>query len=171
MNILRKKIYLAGPDVFFPNSSKILEEKKQLCNKYGFIALSPLDNEVDLSQFTKSEAASLIASKNKELIEVCDIVIANLNGFRGFEPDSGTCFEVGYATALKKEIYVYLSSYDVPMRERYPLYYELKDTVFDKDMEGNTLEDFDMPINLMFSSSKILETFEDCLKDLTNIYS
>ena len=33
---------------------------------------------------------------------------ANLNTFRGKEPDSGTCFEIGYAYALGKKIYGYL---------------------------------------------------------------
>ena len=38
-------------------------------------------------------------------IEISDYVVANVNCFRGGEPDSGTCFEIGYAHALGKKIY------------------------------------------------------------------
>lgn len=165
MNILGEKIYLAGPDVFYPDAIDILAKKKELCKDYGFIPISPLDNEVDISKMSKSEAAGFIALANKNKIRDCDIIIANLNSFRGFEPDSGTCFEVGYGMALNKRIYIYLDSHIFPMRKRYPLYYGFKSHL-EKDMEGNVIEDFNMPVNLMFSESKIFETFEDCLIDL-----
>lgn len=45
-----KKIYIAGFDVFEPNSIEIGKKYVELCKKYGFIGLYPLDNVVDFNQ-------------------------------------------------------------------------------------------------------------------------
>ena len=45
-------------------------------------------------------------------------MLANLEPFRGSEPDSGTAFEVGYALALGKPVYAYLSDAGASRRER-----------------------------------------------------
>lgn len=166
----KKKIYIAGPDVFFPNSMEILEQKKQLCKSYGFLGLSPLDNEIDLKKYPKEVGAMLIRKGNIGLIEKSDIVIANFNSFRGFEPDSGTCFEVGYATALDKIIYLYLDDNKLELKERYHKYNKEKFASSLYDSDGNSIEDFGMPLNLMFSGAKIKETFEECLIELKASY-
>jgi nucleoside 2-deoxyribosyltransferase len=44
-------------------------------------------------------------------------VLANLNPFRGAEPDSGTCVEIGYALALGKRVVGYADDLR-PLRER-----------------------------------------------------
>lgn len=166
----KKKIYIAGPDVFFPISKEILEEKKQLCKKYGFEGISPLDNEIDLKKYSKEVSSMLIRKGNIKLIEKSDIVIANLNSFRGFEPDSGTCFEVGYATALDKVIYLYLDNSTLDLKERYCKFkgHEFDSSLYDCD--GNSIENFSLPANLMFSGAKIKESFEECLIDLKSSY-
>ena len=99
-----KKIYIAGPDVFEPNSIEIGKEYSQLCKEYGFEGLYPLDNFVDFEQ-DKQKIAQDIFVANVKLIQEADIVIANLNTFRGKEEDSGTIWECGYATALGKDVY------------------------------------------------------------------
>lgn len=161
-----KNIYIAGPEVFYPNACEILEYKKQLCSKYGCIGLSPFDNEIEQKEKDKEKQRSIIKQKNEELIKKCDIVIANFNSFRGFEPDSGTCFEVGFATALGKKIYIYLDNYDKELKERYAKFNNLK-SISVYDLQGNDIEDFNMPINIMFSNATIRGTFEECLIDLT----
>jgi nucleoside 2-deoxyribosyltransferase len=95
------KIYLAGPDVFFDDANLRLHNKKEICHRYGHQALSPVDTLIDCGV---SNAAGIIYAGNISMIEVCDVVIANLDNFRGNEPDSGTCFEIGYAVALKKKV-------------------------------------------------------------------
>src|SRR3546814_17195676 len=74
---------------------------KDLCSKYGFNGLYPLDNEAPRS-LAGSELALWIYRANIALIQKADLVAANMNAFRGAEPDSGTAFEVGYAVALGK---------------------------------------------------------------------
>ena len=98
-----KKIYIAGPEVFESNSIEIGKRYIELCKKYGFEGLYPLDNVVDFNQ-EKQKIAQDIFIANKNMIDSSDIVIANINSFRGKESDSGTVWECGYASALGKKV-------------------------------------------------------------------
>lgn len=94
-----RKLYLAGPDVFRADAVAHGEALKALCARYGFEGLYPLDNALPKQLAEPREQAAWIYRANIGLIERADAVLANLNFFRGAEPDSGTAFEVGYATA------------------------------------------------------------------------
>lgn len=107
---------------------------KMMCAERGFVGLYPFDNEAD--------SASGIFEGNCGLIDQADIVIANLNPFRGDEPDSGTCFEVGYAYARGKTVYAYLSDART-MREK----------LGENDQYGFAVENFGKPLNLMLASA------------------
>ena len=41
------KVYLAGPDVFFPDAREVFTWKKEICWNAGLEGMSPLDNEQD----------------------------------------------------------------------------------------------------------------------------
>jgi nucleoside 2-deoxyribosyltransferase len=159
-----KKIYIAGPDVFEKNSIEIGKEYCKLCEKYGFIGLYPLDNVIDFNQ-NKQKIAQDIFIANKNLIQECDIVVANLNSFRGKESDSGTVWECGYGFALGKKVYGYLS------REENYINQFAKDEIILEDgiaydLDGKVIEDFDYPLNLMISCSVkkiVVGKFEDVL--------
>lgn len=160
-----KKIYIAGPDVFEPNSIEIGQEYSKLCEEYGFEGLYPLDNIVDFNQ-EKNKIAQDIYKANVDLIKQADIVIANLSAFRGKESDSGTVWECGFASALGKEVYGYLDT-----DKNYIDTFEdnekkvLNDVIV--DMDNKTIEDFDYPLNLMISCSVeklVTGSFEDVLK-------
>lgn len=125
------KIYLAGPDVFRPDALAWAEQARALLQRHGHHALIPLDN-------TETTAAGIYRA-NVALIAEADAVIANLNPFRGCEPDSGTAFEVGYAIASKKTVIGYLDD-DRPQIEK------LAGSV---DAQGMNVENFGLPINLM----------------------
>lgn len=103
-----RKLYLAGPDVFRADAVAHGEALKALCARYGFEGLYPLDNALPKRFAEPREQAAWIYRANIGLIERADAVLANLNFFRGAEPDSGTAFEVGYATALGKPVYGYV---------------------------------------------------------------
>ena len=161
-----KKIYIAGPDVFEADSIEIGKKLVKLCEKYGYEGLYPLDNIVDFSQ-KKHKIAQDIFDANIAMIQKTDIVIANLNPFRGKEPDSGTVFECGFAYGLNKEVYGYLgdtSSYIDRFEEDEKL---AKEGCF-YDSDDRLIEDFDYPLNLMLScSTKIIEgSFETVLQFL-----
>ena len=157
-----KKIYIAGPDVFEQNAVELGNKYVKLCEKHGFIGLYPLDNEID-TNLSKKATAKAIFDANVELIRQADIVIANLNPFRGKEADSGTVWECGYAHGLGKKVYGYMqntSPYISKFKES-----EKQSNALDK--EGKYIEDFELPVNLMIACSveKIIEGgLEDVLR-------
>lgn len=126
------KIYIAGPDVFCENAIEIGKKHKEECEKFGFEGLYPLDNVCSTSKE--------IADGNFGLIDKCDVVIANMNPFRGKEPDSGTCCEIGYAIAKGKRVICYMAD-TRSMVDKYG-------TV---DENGMAIEDFGHPLNLMIA--------------------
>jgi nucleoside 2-deoxyribosyltransferase len=139
------KIYLAGPDVFRPDALAWAEEGRRLCAAHGHVALVPLDG-------VETTAAGIFHA-NIDLIRSADAVLANLNPFRGCEPDSGTCVEVGFALALDKPVVGYLDRREttVERAERLagqPLARRDGRAV---DGEGMFIEDFGLPLNLMLA--------------------
>lgn len=162
-----KKIYIAGFDVFEANSIEIGKKYIELCKKYGFIGLYPLDNVVDFNQ-EKRKIAQDIFKANVNLINQSDIVIANLNAFRGKEADSGTIWECGYATALGKKVYGYMNK----ELNYIDTFSNEEKKIFNGnfvDLENRIIEDFDYSINLMIACSvekMIFGNFEDCLKEI-----
>lgn len=162
------KIYIAGFDVFYLDALKRGEELKNICNKYGYEGLFPLDNEVVSS--SKEDMATKIFYGNIDYIQKSDFVIANLNSFRGKEPDSGTCFECGVAYGLGKKIYGYIDN-------KYSLKYknavEYNGEHF-LDENNMIVEDFDFPLNLMLSVPIAIiggGSFEGAIKKLDYDYT
>lgn len=155
------KIYLAGPEVFLPNADQIGHQKKALCNQYGFEGLFPLDTELG-AQAQQREARDLgfaISAANERLIEICDILIANLTPFRGPSADVGTVYELGLARGLGKPIYGY-SHCQTPYTDRVwrqfgitnPNTGQLESPCIEgglRDRAGLKIEEFDLNDNLM----------------------
>jgi nucleoside 2-deoxyribosyltransferase len=141
------RAYLAGPDVFRPDARVWADGARALCREYGVEALVPLDGN--------ARSASGIYQQNIDQIRAADVVLANLNPFRGVEPDSGTCFEVGFALALEKRALAYLSTAGtladrVARWQGQPLC-DKAGIHFDRD--GLVVEDFGLPVNLMLGVS------------------
>lgn len=152
------KIYLAGPDVFRPDAESWANAARELCRQFGYAALTPLDHgETD---------PEMICAGNLELIRTAEIVVANLNPFRGVEPDSGTVFELAYALALGKQVYGYLDSLET-LRERVNRL-EHADPARTHDNQGMAIEDFSLPLNLMLAVSMpiVAGGLADCLQSL-----
>lgn len=139
------RLYLAGPDVFRPDAFLWAEQARAACLAAGHLALVPLDGV--------ETTPGGIYQANIELIRQADAVLANLNPFRGSEPDSGTAFEVGFAQALGKPVIGYLDraettvervarceDRELSMQGGRPL-----------DREGMYIEDFGLPLNLMLA--------------------
>lgn len=133
-----KKIYLAGPDVFKPNAKEIGKQLVSTVDKYGFKGLFPLYNEIP-QQSSKLLTGKIIALENIKMIQGCDIVLANLEPFRGPSADCGTVWECAYAKGLGKKVYGY--NFD---SKKY------KDKVIGKFAHDNMfVEDFDTWDNIM----------------------
>jgi nucleoside 2-deoxyribosyltransferase len=135
------KLYLAGPDVFRPDAIEWAARVAARCRECGHQALVPLDEA--------HATAGDIYRNNLRLIAEADAVLANLNPFRGDEPDSGTCVEIGYALALGKPVIGYAEDLR-PLRERLRATGPGADGRY-RDGAGNIAEDFGLPLNLMLA--------------------
>jgi nucleoside 2-deoxyribosyltransferase len=108
----KMRVYLAGPDVFFTNALEVGEEKKRICAQYGFEGVYPLDAQFDIL----SDLESQVDMGHKtfdlmvELMDSCDLVIANLTPFRGPSMDVGTAVEIGYMYGCGKPVFGYTNS-------------------------------------------------------------
>lgn len=146
MTATPKKIYIAGPEVFFPDLGKVYyDHVRAVLEDKGVVPLIPLDNEVS--------GALKIRNANIDMIKASDAIIADLSPFRGKEPDCGTTFELGYAAALGKVLLPFTA-------DPRPLFDKYGGT---KDNEGNAVEDFQLPYNLMLSDgvTPVFTSFDD----------
>lgn len=153
-------VYLAGFDVFRADAIEHGRYLKALCDQHGLEGLYPFDNEVPQGM-TPEEAAAVICNANIAMIKRCDAVLANLNPFRGAEPDSGTAFEVGMAVALGKPVWAYFAA-NGALRE------QIAHDAAGFDAQGFQVEDFGLPRNLMLACTWAgsSETAEEAIEAL-----
>lgn len=158
------KIYLAGPDVFRPDVDAWAADARALCARYGFEPLLPVDHP--------ETSAERIFAANIDLIRKSQVVAANLDPFRGPEPDSGTAFELGYALALGKKVVGYVTKLsNTTDRVRFAqggveLVRDANGRAVDRN--GWAVEDFGLPCNLMLAVPAIIVEggLEACLQSL-----
>lgn len=135
-----QSVYLAGPEVFYPDARAHGQRMQLVCRDAGFTGLFPLD-----AQAERQSRAIYLA--NRQLIDRADAVVANLRDFRGFEPDSGTVWEVSYALARGKPVVGYCPT-AASIAQR--LQASPHGRLFDAQCET---EDFGLPLNLMLAHS------------------
>jgi nucleoside 2-deoxyribosyltransferase len=164
-----KRVYLAGPDVFFQDGYELLRQKSMQVNNYLAKAITPFDlneDELIFDCLPRKKQAEVIAKNNYNLIRSCDVVLANLMPFRGTEPDAGTVAEVGFAFALGKKII----AYNVPKKSYIRQVQERIGAPFGLDDDGHNVEDFDGRINLMLTHAcEICDDFDSALDTLSNL--
>src|SRR4051794_40570148 len=97
-----RRIYLAGPEVFLPNAHAIGEAKKAVCTKHGFVGRFPLDAGTD-----PTTDGHVIFRHCIEMMQDCDLVVANMTPFRGPSMDVGTAVEIGFIFALGRPVFGY----------------------------------------------------------------
>jgi nucleoside 2-deoxyribosyltransferase len=143
------KIYLAGPDVFLPNSAEVLAAKSTLVREAGLTPLAPGDAQVDrsLSHFDQGCAISEV---DEDMMNRADAIIANLTPFRGVSADPGTAFELGYMAARGKAVFAYTNEVR-PLTDRIRSALGAEDDGSGqlRDRDGHAVESFAMADNLM----------------------
>lgn len=166
----RLKIYLAGPTVFDPDHAIRFSHLKKICGNNGFEGVSPLDNSL------VNPTAQIIYSQNIELIKKSNAVLADLTPFRNAsEPDSGTCFEIGFAVALGIPVFVYSTNLD-SLKSKIINNFGSRplpgsETTFLDGTYHKIIEDFELPFNLMLGCSVkgIFETPEIALSYMKTV--
>ncbi|MDU8351493.1 nucleoside 2-deoxyribosyltransferase [Pseudomonas syringae pv. actinidiae] len=161
--------YLAGFDVFLNKDpergaefSMSATEKgielQAICKSFGIEGRYPLDNEIKGGFSSAEGMANEICWANYGMLFESDCIIANVNAFRGYEPDSGTSAEIAFAIAHKKPVFLYLSD-DRPIYEKVPHTQGV-------DEGGFLVENFNLPVNLMIAcpAAYIAKSFEEAVK-------
>ncbi len=148
---VRRRIYIAGPDVFLPNWPAVAERKRDICEQFGFEAVFPADDPA--TDERTAEAARRLSEANERLIESCDALIANMTPFRGPSMDVGTAYEMGYMRALGRPVLGYSNVAD-SLLERVVRVHG-GEQVGDRwvDTDGSTIEDFGLAENLMLAGA------------------
>ncbi|MBQ8605046.1 MAG: nucleoside 2-deoxyribosyltransferase [Oscillospiraceae bacterium] len=171
------KAYLAGTEIFYPDSEETQEKYHALCEKYGIIGFYPSDaapddefREYEKKENTLHEMEVQMFTHDLNHIKRTDIIIANLNDYRGNEPDSGTAVECGIAWGMGHRCFAFIDDAR-PMKQRFKGVTKVNDEGVLCDKDYYTIEDFDMPLNLMFSDFTVFEGgFEDALKGIRKIF-
>ena len=162
-----KKIYLAGPDVFFRNANAYFDALQARCAALGLRGVRPSDGGLsqgaeaaETVQGSGNEMAQRIYAANVALIRDCDAVLANLMPFRNpLEPDSGTVFEVGMAVALGKPVAGFVHDLSLAYEDKVAricgLQRDAAGLAWDVS-HGFMIEEFGQSMNLMLSRSTAL---------------
>ena len=157
---LPPRVYLAGPDVFSLEALSLGRDRKAVLADLGMRGVFPLDAQ------TAGEApprtARAIFKANRQLIDSCQAVLANVTPFRGPSADVGTVWEIGYACGQGKPVAAY--SHDLSIyREKVFRHGWSRSLKEPRDMEGNEIENFEGIDNLMLTESvvAICSRFED----------
>lgn len=147
MESKRPRLYVAGPDVFRPNAVEHFTAMREICERYGFEPVIPLDGTETTSK--------QIAEGNFARLATVQCVAANLNPFRGSEPDSGTVAEAIIAARLHRIPVVGYMQDTRPMIDRLVDQGTAQQDDWGRiaDRWGWTIENFGHPLNLMLAES------------------
>jgi len=146
-------VFLAGPDLWFPDAAALLERKRALCQAAGFVGIAGGDGVLVETEPSEAMARELYADALSRL-RMADAVIANFTPWRGAGADTGTAFEAGFAAALGKPVFAYLNvaeEEDADYRGRVEALFgaEAGEDGRWRDPDGGEIEDFGLPENLM----------------------
>lgn len=148
MSEKRRRIYLAGPEVFLPDARAMGAEKARRAAAAGFEGCFPLDQELNLSGLAKREQARHISLANEALMRSCDLLIANMTPFRGVSMDPGTAFEIGFMRALGQPVLGY-TNVAPDLKARVEAWRARGIPLGDSDRPDVEIEDFALAENLM----------------------
>ncbi len=143
--VARMRVYLAGPDVFFPDPLAWAARKSTICVAHGLEPVTPFDAVPEPPAWARLPEADRIARRNEAHIRACTAVIANLTPFRGASADAGTIYEVGFARGLGLRVFGYSTvTMLLAARSR-----AVAGGAGLTDGDGFTIEDFGLSDNLM----------------------
>ncbi len=107
-NLGRPYVYLAGPDVFYPDPLERAAPLKRALAARGMRGLFPMDNQFDPAQYPDPKDLGIaIGMANEAMMVKSDMIIANVQPWRGTEADDGTAYEVGFMRAQGKIVILY----------------------------------------------------------------
>lgn len=163
----KPRVYLSSFERYDNDAKEKFESMKMVCEKYGFIAISPLDDAPMVERIVSDDVMEMAYNQfdhYQQHVRNCDIILANLNNYHGYEPNDDVSFECGMAFQLGKKLFGYLDEVKpmidlVPNRGPEGEY---------RDLNDMNVENFDNPLNLMFGASFTLfeGQFEEAVKKM-----
>lgn len=161
----RKRIYLAGPDVFLADAHAQSRRKKELCLRYGYEGVFPFDTVLDFTNLSQRDKAMRIYHADVALMDSCDICVAQMTPYRGPSMDVGTAYEMGYMRAQGKLVLGY-TNVAGDIGERTTSFFggvdrlRRRDSGVHEDPDGMMIEGMGMVDNLMLDGAVITSGFE-----------
>ena len=113
-------IYIAGPECFYVNGYDSLGAMRKESEYYGFEVTLPNDNPLNLEHEDLRKNADEIFENCAKSMNASTVIIADLETFRGCEPDGGSIYEIGMAYARGIRCYGYTRDLR-NMVHKYPL--------------------------------------------------
>ena len=143
------RLYVASQDRNQDDARQKYQAMRQAAETKGYELVTPNDEVYGLPKPDTDDELMLASwdfRRRMALLKSSDIIIADLsNHAGGWEPDNDISFECGAAYGWGKQCYAYTSDAR-NMRDRIP-------NADGLDWSGFIVEDFDLPINLMFGVS------------------
>ena len=142
---MKRRVYLAGPEVFLPNA-RAIGACRVICERHGLIGVFPGDEEglCDRHQ-PPSEQGLAISRAMERAMRGCQAIIVNLTPFRGPSADVGSAYEMGFMRALGRPIFGY-SNDEPPFLDRVIAFCggaaSLRSTGEHEDTDGMVIEPF-----------------------------
>ena len=162
-------VYLSTFERYDIDAQLKLTAMKEILSRYGFEGISPLEDAPGVERVQSDdlyEVAYNTFDHYQQHVRNCDIILANLNPYHGYEPNDDVSFECGMAFQLGKKLFAYVDDLR-PMVDLIPNGGEANGC---RDVNGMNVEDFENPLNLMFGASFTLFTgaFEDVVKQMAD---
>ena len=161
-------VYLFSARVFAKDSDSYFAQAKKAFAAKGLTLVTPVDSfpgEPVCDSDDPLTRAHFLFERWQRQVRACETFVVDLNDFNGMEPSGDASILAGMAWQLGKKCLGYMAD-TRRMRDRIPHYGPERDN---KDQFGNDVENFNYPINLMFSSAMpIVEgDFAAALDELT----
>ena len=134
---MKKKLYLANPLGFSKQANNLLFDFIEIFNELNIEVYEPFSRTGHLFENGDNWAYS-IAEKNLNDLKKSDCIFAIVNGN---PPDEGVMIELGYAMALKKEIFLFRDDFrNCSDSDQYPLNLMIFAGLSKKEWSRNYLE-------------------------------
>lgn len=111
-----RSIWLAGPDVWLPDSAAQAARQRAHCIDAGFTGATPDPLPVTSEEGSELQARELYADRMARLRQA-DAGVVNLTPWRGPSCDTGAAFEAGVLAGLGRPIFAYLNVSDETQAE------------------------------------------------------
>lgn len=158
-------LYIAGPECFYTRGYDLWWAQRKLAEYHGFTVVLPTSTPLKLDHADARLNAQEIFEDLKVQVARTTAIIADLEFFRGCEPDGGTVFEIGMIYARKGRCYGYTRDNRSMVHKNQAARLDTGEVV---DQQGWPHPYADLPFcPSLIGSTKIVQGgFEDCLKTL-----